>query len=66
MLPAWLVLFKSDWNGGWQSEMAEVFLVALSSLGIVLYIQARLAAREIRRNRAKDTRDNSVTARSLG
>jgi len=36
--------------------MTEIFLIALSSLGIVLYIQARLAAREIRRNRAKGAR----------
>ena len=31
--------------------MIETFLIALCSLFVALYIQARLAAREIRRNR---------------
>ncbi|MBO9449092.1 hypothetical protein J7426_02405 [Tropicibacter sp. R16_0] len=31
------------------------FLIALSTLGIVLFVQARIAAREIRRNRAAMT-----------
>lgn len=31
--------------------MIETFLVALAALLITLYVQARLAAREIRRNR---------------
>lgn len=35
--------------------MLETFLIALSSLGIVLFVQARIAAREIRRNRASMT-----------
>jgi hypothetical protein len=42
--------------------MAEIFLIALSSLGIVLYFQARLAAREIRRNRAKGTKFETNSA----
>ncbi|WP_164658270.1 hypothetical protein [Tropicibacter sp. Alg240-R139] len=32
--------------------MLESFLITLSTLGIVLFVQARIAAREIRRNRA--------------
>lgn len=35
--------------------MFETFLIALCSLLVALYIQARVAAREIRRNRAKST-----------
>ncbi len=33
--------------------MIETFVVALGSLIVVLYVQARLSAREIRRNRAE-------------
>jgi len=32
--------------------MLELFLVAIATLGIVLFVQARIAAREIRRNRS--------------
>lgn len=32
--------------------MLETFVIAVSTLGIVLFLQARIAAREIRRNRA--------------
>ena len=35
--------------------MLETFLIALSTLGIVLFLQARIAAREIRRNRSSMT-----------
>ncbi|GAB5437488.1 hypothetical protein [Falsiruegeria mediterranea] len=35
--------------------MLVTFLIALSTLGIVLFVQARIAAREIRRNRASMT-----------
>ncbi|SLN28807.1 hypothetical protein TRL7639_01137 [Falsiruegeria litorea R37] len=35
--------------------MLETFLIALSTLGIVLFVQARIAAREIRRNRSSMT-----------
>lgn len=35
--------------------MLETFLIAVSSLGIVLFLQARVAAREIRRNRSSMT-----------
>ena len=34
--------------------MIETFLVALTALLIALYIQARLAAREIRRHRERE------------
>ncbi len=34
--------------------MIEALLVASATLGIVLYVQARFSAREIRRNRERD------------
>lgn len=36
--------------------MFETCLLAILSLAIVLYVQARLSAREIRRNRARCAR----------
>jgi hypothetical protein len=45
--------------------MFEVFAIASCTLAIVLYGQARLAARAIRRNRARDTVHGSLVLQPL-
>ncbi|MEM7319336.1 MAG: hypothetical protein AAF408_10000 [Pseudomonadota bacterium] len=37
--------------------MVEIFLVTVCTLGIVLYVQARIAARDIRRARSAHQRN---------
>ncbi|MDE4133948.1 hypothetical protein PXK00_12565 [Phaeobacter sp. QD34_3] len=44
--------------------MLEVILIALATLAIVLYLQARQAAREIRQNRERSTHEAIVFYRS--
>ena len=43
--------------------MAETFALTVASLLIVLYVQARRTARNIRRNRGKDDRSPTVSGR---
>ncbi|APG47715.1 hypothetical protein [Phaeobacter porticola] len=44
--------------------MIEVVLVASATLGIVLYLQARFSAREIRRNRDRSIASMVILDRS--
>ncbi|MEX5564293.1 hypothetical protein SM764_12780 [Pseudophaeobacter sp. 1A16562] len=43
--------------------MLEVILIGSATLAIVLYLQARQAAREIRQNRDRSTREQMVIYR---
>ncbi|GLO69518.1 hypothetical protein MACH17_10350 [Phaeobacter inhibens] len=44
--------------------MIEVILIASATLGIVLYLQARFSAREIRRNRNRSLASLVILDRS--